>query len=132
MKNTTKSAKTAKITKVTYNIPASARFTPLTAEQRENTNWNAKVYRDRAQNFYNSASFSAPSAAVAVPLTKTALKKTIKAGLEAAKKVRHNNTKAPITIAKFAIIDGIPHKRVNGEFVPLTRAAKSKKWDVIG
>jgi UV DNA damage repair endonuclease len=130
MKNTTKSAKTAKITKVIYNIPASARFTPLTDEQRENTNWNAKLYRDRAQNFYNSASFSAPSPAVAVPLTKSALKKTIAAGLEAAKKVRHNNTKAPITIAKFAIIDGIPHKRVNGEFVPLTPAAQSKKWDV--
>jgi len=132
MKNTTKSAKNAKITKVTYNIPASARFTPLTDEQRENTNWNAKVYRDRAQNFFNSASFEASSPAIKVPLTKTALKKTIAAGLVAVAKVRHNNTKAPITIAKFAIIDGIPHKRVNGGFVPLTPAAKSKKWDVIG
>ncbi len=129
MKKTTKTTKT---TKVTYNVPASARFMPMTAEQREMTNWNAKVYRDRAQSFYNSASFDQSSAPVKMPLKKRELKATIKAGLLAAQKVRHNNTKKEVTIAKYAMIDGIPHKRVNGKFIPLTPAAKSKKWDVIG
>lgn len=135
MKNSTKTAKSAKSAKtvaVNYKIHSAAFFAPVPAEKREETNWNAKVYRDREQSFYASASYEAPSAAVVVPLKKKALKATIKAGLEAAKKVRHNNTKKEITIAKFAIIDGVPHKRVNGQFVPLTPAAESKKWDVIG
>lgn len=97
----------------------------------EDVNWNAKYYRDKAAAFFNSASYSAPSEPIAISMGKREKKALVKAGLEAVAKVRHNRPAATATLSKHVIIGGIPHKRVDGQYVPLVAAAQSKKWDII-
>jgi len=112
-----KTTKTAKSIKTTINA--------------EEVNWNAKYYRDKAAAFFNSASYSAPSEPIAISMGKREKKALVKAGLEAVAKVRHNRPAVAPTLSKHVIIGGIPHKRVDGQYVPLVAAAKSKKWDII-
>ena len=114
---TTKTTKTAKSMKPTINA--------------EEVNWNARYYRDRAAAFFNSASYSAPSQPIAISMGKREKKALVKAGLVAVAKVRHNRPAASAVLSKHVIIGGIPHKRVDGKYVPLVAAAKSKKWDII-
>ena len=95
------------------------------------TNWNAKYYRDRAASFYNSSSYSAPSEPIAISLNKREKKALVKAGLEAASKVRHNRPANPVVEKSFVLVGGIPHKMRDGKLVPMVPAAESKKWDII-
>jgi hypothetical protein len=98
----------------------------------EGINWNAKYYREKAQLFTNSASYSAPSEPVVFEMSKSVRKAEIKAGLTAAAKVRHNPVNKQLKqLAPFVMIGGVPHKRKDGKLVPMIPAKDSKKWDVI-
>jgi hypothetical protein len=92
-----------------------AAYTPLTAKQRENINWQAKAYRDMQLNFINSASFEAPSA----PVVQTCTKSEKVAVLAAASRIKGNGPRNTYTPSKYVMISGIPHKMVDGKLVPL-------------
>ena len=115
-----------KSTKNTTKI-AYKRFTPMTAEQQENANINANYYREKAQLFYNTSSFSAPTA----PVGNTATPKDITAVLKAAEKVRHNPKPKQAAISSIVMVAGVPHKMRDGKLVPMIPANKSKKWDIV-
>lgn len=83
---------------------------------RESINWQARYYREKAQMFYNSASYSAPSEALVIKTTK----REVAAVLKAADKVRHNRTQTAVKVSKYVMVAGVPHKVVNGKLVALT------------
>lgn len=114
MKNTTKTANTAN-----------------TTNTNENVNWNAKYYRDKAQAFVQSASYSAPSEPIVMDLTKREFKAQVKAGIAAAVKVRHFKPQIQLTQKSFVMVAGVPHKMKDGVLVPMTAAKDSKKWDIL-
>lgn len=114
MKNTTKTAKPS-----------------TTTNTNENVNWNARYYRDKAQAFVQSASYSAPSEPIVMDLTKREFKAQVKAGIAAAAKVRHYKPQIQITQKSFVMIAGVPHKMKDGVLVPMTAAKDSKKWDIL-
>lgn len=124
MIKTKKSVKRASPTK-SKKSPAKKVVSP--AEKRANTNFQAKYYADRNAAFYNSASYSPPET---YGVFKADLEEW-NAVLAAAATVRHNRPAATVTLSKHVIIGGIPHKRVDGQYVPLVAAAQSKKWDII-
>jgi hypothetical protein len=88
-------------------------------ENKNDVNWNARYYREKNQQFYNSASYSAPSEAVEVEVGK----RTIKAAFKRAQKVRHN-PEPPKPLSKFVMIGGVPHKRTKDGYVALTPKSK--------
>lgn len=95
-------------------------------------NTNANYYREKARAFYNTASYSAPSAPQVVELSKREKKAQSKAGLAAAAKVRHNKPASPVQPPRsIVMIAGVPHKLRDGKLVPMIPAAESKKWDII-
>jgi hypothetical protein len=114
MKNTTKTATTAN-----------------TTNTNESVNWNARYYREKAQAFVQSASYSAPSEPIVMDLTKREFKAQVKAGIEAAQKVRHFRPQLQITQKSFVMVAGVPHKMKDGVLVPMIPAKDSKKWDVL-
>ena len=109
-------------TKIAYK-----RFTPMTPEQQENANLNANYYREKAQMFSNTASYSAPT----VPTGNTATPKDITVVLKAASKVRHNPAPKQKTISSIVMVGGVPHKMRDGKLVPMVSAKDSKKWDIV-
>lgn len=115
---TTKNAKLAKNQVVTNN-PAEI-------------NWQAKYYRDKAAAFYQSASYSAPSAPVVVKMNKREKKALVKAGLAAAAKVRHNRPQPAVKDPnRIVMVGSAPHIIRNGKLVKLTPIAESKKWEIV-
>lgn len=98
----------------------------------ESVNWNAKYYREKAASFFNSASFCEASQPIAIEMGKREKKALVKAGLEAAMKVRHNRPLVQkAAVNSIVMVGGVPHKMRDGKLVPMIPAAKSKKWDVI-
>ncbi len=89
-------------------------------ESRTNEDWVSKHFRAKSQEFYNTASYSAPSAQVTGSSTPIGIATVLKR----AEKVRHNPTPAK-AYAKYVVINGIPHKRTENGYVALT-PAKSK------
>lgn len=116
--------KTTKMTKKTEN--------QVVTISNEGINWNAKYYREKANKFFESASYSAPSKPLVIDMKKSEKKALIKAGLTAALSIRHNK---PASVQKevksVVLVAGIPHKMKDGKLVPMVTAAKSKKWDII-
>lgn len=102
-------------------------FTPMTQEQRDNANVNANYYREKAQMFYNTASFSAPTK----PVGNTATPIATAVVLKAASKVRHNPTPKQATISSIVMVAGVPHKMRDGKLVAMITAKDSKKWDIV-
>ncbi len=113
MKQTRKNTTTAKV----YKPAKSAYYRITPAEKREDINWQSKYYRDKAQEFFASASYEAPSAPKEVECTKA----QGLAVIAAAKKVRHNAPRNTYKAPKYVMISGVPHKVVNGELVALTK-----------
>jgi hypothetical protein len=89
-------------------------------EALQNVDWQAKYYREKAQEFYTSSSYSAPSAKVAGSTTPIGIANVLKH----ASKVRHNPAPAK-TYAKYVVIDGIPHKRTGDGYKPLSQVTKA-------
>ena len=111
-----------------YKPSSTAAYKPMTASQRENANWQAKIYRDFALTFYNTASYEPASKPVVYEVSKS----EVKAVVNAAKKVRHNP--APMAQPKdmkFVMVGGKPYKMKDGVLVPMTPAKDSKKWDIV-
>lgn len=111
-----------------YKPAPSAHFTPVSADTRDNINWQAKLYKDINNNFYNTASFSTSGPAIVTTAPK---KKYILAGIAAARKVRTFRPLATPSASKYVMVAGIPHIMRNGTLVRMVPAASSKKWDII-
>ena len=90
-------------------------FIPV--EKRATMNWQAKYYREKNDLLYKSASVSTDENDYAVTFRGT--KKEHKAAVAAAAKVRHNGRQPNWTPGKYVMIDGVPHKMVDGNLVPL-------------
>jgi hypothetical protein len=89
-------------------------------QNRESVDWQARYYRQKNQEFYTSSSYIAPSA----PEVVKTKKRVVAAALKQSQKVRHNPA-APKPLAKYVVINGIPHKRTENGYVALT-AVESK------
>ena len=101
--------------------------------ETQGVNWNAKYYRERANKFYETASYSAPSEPVVIEMGKRDKKALVKAGTAAALKVRHNRVlEVKETVAnRVVLVAGVPHKMKDGKLVPMTPAKDSKKWVIV-
>ena len=100
-----------------YQPASTAYFTPMTAEQRETCNMQARYYRDKNNEFFNTASFEDLSGTVKeIEPNKTERLTAI----QRAAKVRHNMPRNTYVATKYVMIGGVPHKMVNGNLVALT------------
>ena len=113
MKINTNNMKTAK----SYEPASTAYFQLMTAEQRETCNIQARYYRDKANEMFNTASFEDLSDTVKeIEPNKTERLTAI----QRAAKVRHNMPRNTYVATKYVMIGGVPHKMVNGNLVALT------------
>ena len=86
-------------------------------QKRENTNWNAKYYRDKIMQSRATASFEQAHMSEAVIVSVP--KREIKAAWKAAEKVRGNRKREMIPVPKYVMVGGIPHTMRDGKLVPL-------------
>ena len=110
-----KTTKTAKNTKNQQVITDS-----------QSVNWNAKYYREKAEKFFTSASYSAPSSPVSFSTSPIEIAKV----MIAAKRVRHN-PKPTTTSPRIVMVGGVPHVKKDGKLVAMIPASKSKNWVII-
>lgn len=117
MKINTNTMKTGK----SYQPASTAYFTPMTPEQRETCNFQARYYRDKQLEFFNTASYEDHSSSVKELDSNPADRA---AAIARAAKVRHNTPRNTYVATKYVMVGGVPHKMVNGKLTALTAQSK--------
>jgi len=93
--------------------------------KRENTNWNAKFYREKSMQTAATASFE--QSFLPPPVEVRITKKERNAALKQAAKVRGNKTAPTLgALPKYVMVNGIPHTVKEGRLVPMTLLPKKK------
>lgn len=104
-----------------YEPAESAYFSLITPEERETVNIQARYYRDKANELFNTASYEDLSATVKELEPVPAERET---AIQRALKVRHNAPRSTYKMTKYVMIGGVPHKMVNGKLTALTAQSK--------
>lgn len=104
-----------------YEPASTAHFTLITPEERETVNIQARYYRDKANELFNTASWEDLSASVK---ELEPVKEERETAIQRALKVRHNAPRSTYKMTKYVMIGGVPHKAVNGVITPLTAQSK--------
>ena len=104
-----------------YEPAESAYFSLITPEERETVNIQARYYRDKANEMFNTASWEDLSGTVKELEPVPAEKET---AIQRALKVRHNAPRSTYKMTKYVMIGGVPHKMVNGKLTALTAQSK--------
>lgn len=104
-----------------YEPASTAYFSLITPEERETVNIQARYYRDKALEMFNTASYEDLSATVKELEPVPAERET---AIQRALKVRHNAPRSTYKMTKYVMIGGVPHKMVNGKLTALTAQSK--------
>lgn len=104
-----------------YEPASTAYFTLITPEERETVNIQARYYRDKANELFNTASYEDLSASVK---ELEPVKEERETAIQRALKVRHNAPRSTYKMTKYVMIGGVPHKMVNGKLTALTAQSK--------
>jgi len=104
-----------------YEPAITAHFSLMTPEERETVNIQARYYRDKANELFNTASYEDLSGTVK---ELEPVKEERETAIQRALKVRHNMPRNTYVATKYVMIGGVPHKMVNGKLTALTAQSK--------